>query len=114
MNRNALEAAGVNVEDILERVLGNEALLERLLDMYANDGSVASLESALDAGDVTAARAAAHALKGVSANLSMGRLAELATATLELLHAGDLAGARELFDQVQAAHEAVLRAIAGA
>lgn len=112
MDRAALAAAGVDVEEALGRVLGNETLLERLLGIYASDGSVAELGRALDAGDVTAARAAAHALKGVSANLSMGGLTGLATATLDRLHAGDLPAARELFEQVRTAHEDVLRAIA--
>ena len=113
MRREALEAAGVDVGDALARVLGNEALLERLLGIYAQDGSVASLGDALESGDVTAARAAAHALKGVSANLSMRRLTELSASVLDRLHAGDLDGARELMSQVREAHEAVLAAIAG-
>lgn len=112
MRREELEAAGVDVEDALARVLGNEALLEQLLQVYARDASVADLARAVEAGDAQGARAAAHALKGVAANLSMTALSDLAARMLELLHAGDLAGARSLMEQVRAAHERVLAAIA--
>lgn len=112
MRREELEAAGVDVEDALARVLGNEALLEQLLQVYARDTSVTELARAVEAGDVKGARAAAHALKGVAANLSMTALSDLAARMLELLHAGDLAGARGLMEQVRAAHGRVLAAIA--
>ena len=112
MRREELEAAGIDVEDALARVLGNEALLEQLLQIYARDASVTDLARAVEADDVEGARAAAHALKGVAANLSMTALSDLAARMLELLHAGDLAGARGLMEQVRAAHGRVLAAIA--
>lgn len=110
MRYHALAAAGMDVDETLGRVLGNERLLERLLTVYREDTSCADLARALDAGDVDAARAAAHALKGVSLNLAVAPLAEGATQMLALLHAGDLAQARSLLPAIERAQEAFLRA----
>ena len=100
MKREELEAAGVDVEDGLGRVLGNEQLYERLLGIFAQDTSYDEL-----------ARAAAHTLKGAAANLSMKTLAELAMGVLTALRAGDRAEAERLMPALADARDAVLRAI---
>ena len=114
MRREALAAAGMDVDDALDRLLGNGELLGRLLAIFAADDSCERLDAALGEKDVEAARAAAHALKGMCANLSMTRLAALAARMLELLHAGELDAARELMAEVREARSSLLAAIAGA
>lgn len=78
---------------------------------YPDGLSGDELAAALDAGDVAAARRAAHALRGVSVNLSLAPLADAAARMLELLHAGDVAGARALMGEVRAARERAVAAI---
>ena len=111
MKREELEAAGVDVEDGLGRVLGNEQLYERLLGIFAQDTSYDELARAMERGDDDAARAAAHTLKGAAANLSMKTRAELAMGVLTALRAGDRAEAERLMPALADARAAVLRAI---
>ena len=112
LNAAALAQAGVNVDDALARVMGNEQLLARLLSLYAADDKPARIIGALDDGDVEAAREEAHALKGTAGNLSIEPVFALATRINDLLRAGDAAGARTLADELACAHRAVCAAIA--
>lgn len=100
-------AAGMDVDGALERLLGNESLLDQLLDVFMSDRSFEKLERALDEGDIEGAAAAAHALKGVTANLSMTRLQDVATRMLGDLRAGDLAAAQALEGELADAYRAI-------
>ncbi len=111
MDRSACEAAGIDVDEVLGRVLGREDVVDRLFAAYLRDGSVAALGRALADGDVDAAERAAHALKGVAANLAMGALREMAVETLALVRAGDLDGASALYPALLDAHRRVVAAI---
>ena len=111
MDRAACEAAGIDVDEVLGRVLGREDVVERLFAAYLHDDSVAKLGDALETGDLNAAERAAHALKGVSSNLAMRTLSQMAVETLALVRAGDVEGARELYPTLLAAHRRVIAAI---
>lgn len=106
-----LEEGGVNVNDALERFMGSEALLERFLKRFLQDENLAALQTALDAEQEETAIQAAHALKGVSGNLSLTVLYDRVTAQLAQLRAGDLAGARQAMDGVREAAETAAKAI---
>lgn len=107
MDRASLMAAGMDVDGALERLLGNESLLDQLLDVFMSDQSFEKLERALDGGDVEGAAAAAHTLKGVAANLSMTRLQDVATRMLGDLRDGDLAAAQALRGELGDAYRAI-------
>ena len=111
--RQALEAGGVDVGQALERMMGSEALLERLLGKFLEDESFPALRAALAAGDGAGAAAAAHALKGVCGNLSMTALFSLFTAQVDTLRRGDLAEADRLMADIAPAMAAVTAAIRG-
>ena len=111
--RAALEAAGIDVAQALERMMGSEALLERLLGKFREDRNLQALCGALKAGDLETAVTAAHTLKGVCGNLSMTALHGLLTRQVEALRRGDLDGARELMAAIEPAAADVLGAIGG-
>ena len=111
--RQTLEAGGVDVDQALERMMGSEALLERLLGKFLEDRNFPALRAALAAGDGAAATAAAHALKGVCGNLSMTALFALFTAQVDALRRGDLAEADRLMEDIAPALDAVTAAIRG-
>ena len=111
--RAALEAAGIDVGEALERMMGSEALLERLLGRFLEDGSFSALDAALERGDREGAVAAAHTLKGVCGNLSMTALFGLFTSQVAALREGDLAGAGRLMEEIGPAYSAVTAAIRG-
>ena len=66
-----LRAFGADVDDGLKRCMNNEAFYLRLVNMALDDPGVAHLQEAAEASDRKAAFEAAHALKGMLANLSL-------------------------------------------
>ena len=82
-----LRAFGADVDDGLKRCMNNEAFYLRLVNMALDDPGVAHLQEAAEDGDRKAAFEAAHALKGMLANLSLSPLAEPAAELTELLRA---------------------------
>ena len=109
--RTRLEEAGIDVGEALERMLGSEALLERLLGKFPADPNFAALCEALAEGDAQRAVAAAHTLKGVCANLSMTGLHSLFTRQVEALRGGDMSAAAQLMEQIAPAMATVTAAI---
>ena len=114
LERNSrLESGGIDVAQALERVMGNEALLERLLGRFLDDPQYPALCAALERGDPEQAAAAAHTLKGMCGNLSMTELFQLFTAQVEVLRGGDLMAGRALMAQIAPAYERVAAAVRG-
>ena len=109
--RSQLEAAGIDVASALERMMGSEALLERLLGKFLDDPQYPALRAALEAGDMERAVSAAHTLKGVCGNLSMTGLYGLFTRQVDALRAGDLPLARGIMAEIAPAYERVMAAI---
>lgn len=112
MDNEKLKAAGIDVDDALARLMGSQALLERLLGKFTADQNMARLEDAAASGDAASGFEAAHALKGVCGNLSMTRLFELTSRQCDLFRSGDAVSAFALVGDVRAAYDAALAAIA--
>ena len=111
----ALTGAGIQVDEALERLMGSEALLERLLGKFLEDRNLAELTAALAEDRREDAFRAAHTLKGVCGNLSMTRLEALVSQMVELLRGeGELAAAQALLPEVTEACREVREAISGA
>ena len=68
------EVIYIDINGGLQRMMNNNKLYTKLLDKFKNDPSMASIESAMAEGNMENARAAAHSLKGISANLSLTEL----------------------------------------
>ena len=109
--RDQLEAAGIDIESALERMMGSEALLERMMGKFLDDPQYPALRAALEAGDMERAVSAAHTLKGVCGNLSMTGLYGLFTRQVDALRAGDLPLARGIMAEIAPAYERVMAAI---
>jgi HPt (histidine-containing phosphotransfer) domain-containing protein len=65
------ETVYVNYEEGVKRVLNNGKLYIKLLAKFKAETNLDDLGAALAAGDMEKARAAAHTIKGVAANLSL-------------------------------------------
>ena len=109
--KQALGAAGIDVEAALARMMGSEALLARLLKKFLDDDNCEKLHSAIAAGDREAALAASHTLKGVCGNLSMTALFDLLTHQVTAFRADDWEGAVALLEQIDQAYARVTAAI---
>ena len=94
--RAQLEAAGVDVGQALARMMGSEALLERLLGKFLEEPNYAALCAA-----------------GACGNLSMTALYGLFTRQVDALRAGELAEAERLMEEIAPAYAAVTAAIRG-
>ncbi len=106
-----LTAAGVDVEAAVSRLMGNEALLERLLRKFAADANFAALKAAVKDGNREQALAASHTLKGMTGNLSMTVLFDLFSRQVEAIRGGDWERAVSLMDEITPARERVLSLI---
>ena len=111
--KEALAAAGINLEEVLERLMGSDTLLERLLGKFAADGNYRRLEEAMAARDLEEAIAASHTLKGMCGNLSMEGLYALFTRQVDALRRGDWAAAQALMEEITPAYSRVVQAIGG-
>ena len=83
----ALQDFGANTKEGLTRCLNNEQFYFRMIGLVLKDTSVEKLEKALTEQDLTAAFEAAHALKGVMANLALTPIVKPASEVTELLRA---------------------------
>ena len=76
---------GANVDEAMERCLNNEAFYLRLADKALQDPNFDRLKDAIGAGDLDKAFEAAHALKGVMANLALTPILDPVRGITELL-----------------------------
>ena len=106
-----LSEAGIDVKDVLERFMGNEALLERMLKKFTESNVHETLEEAVKSRDAEAALAASHTLKGMTSNLSMSELARLFTRQVELFRSGDAEAAYGLLEDITAEYQRMVRKI---
>lgn len=76
---------GADVEGTLHRFMGNGALYFKFLNKLKDDTNFASLKENLEQENYEEAFKAAHTLKGVTANLGLTPLCEIASAMTELM-----------------------------
>ena len=108
MTLDDLVAYGANVEEGLARCMGMEAFYLNLVETAKGEKGFETLEAALKAGDLDGAFAAAHALKGVFANLSITPLYEPVSELTELLRAKTEMDYTELLTRVLAERDRFL------
>ena len=102
-----LNAFGANTAEGLSRCFGNETFYLRLVAMIPAEGNFDKLQSAVEAGDLTEAFEAAHALKGVVGNLSLTPLYDKICEITELLRAKIATDYAPLLGEVMAMRDAL-------
>ena len=80
-----LKEYGANVDEGLQRCMGNEDFYLKMVNLMLADNSIDKLKDAIAANNLDAAFEAAHALKGVASNLSLTPISEPAIEITELL-----------------------------
>lgn len=109
--KRQLTDAGILVDEVLERFMGNEKLLVRMLGKFTADENFAQLTEAVESRDTDKALRASHTLKGMCANLSIAGLAALFTEQVELLRAGREQEAFDMMPRISHAYEQTVQAI---
>ncbi len=102
-----LEAAGIETKLTIERFSGNADLYEQFLQRFPSDDTFGKIGPAFDNGDFDEALAAAHTLKGVSANLGMTRLYKACSDTVALIRAKDPEGAKKSYPEIKNAYDEI-------
>jgi two-component system sensor histidine kinase/response regulator len=108
---------GVDVDAGLSRVVGNKDLYRSLMGMFIETGLAfrEKISAALAGGDPKAAEREAHSIKGASANLGMGQLAEQAGVLEAMLkEAPNDPDIAEVFDRVDKEIQAMVSALQSA
>ena len=96
----ALKEYGANIDEGLSRCMGNEALYLRLTATIPNDVNFNKLCENIEAGDLGNAFENAHALKGVTGNLSLTPLYNPLVQITELLRAREDTDYTELMNEI--------------
>ena len=109
--RRALESAGTDVDDLMDRLMGNMNLISKFCKRFPEDISYGKMLEGIKNGDVDMAFQGAHSLKGVSANLSMKTLVAKLIPVVEKLRAGQLDGVEELLEPVELEYQKVVETI---
>ena len=102
---------GADVEEALTRCYGNEEFYLKLVGMMLNEASFANLDKALSENNLNAAFEAAHALKGVCANLALTPLLEPVKEITELLRARTETDYSALNDRIKEEKEKLVKLI---
>ena len=95
-----LKEYGANIEEGLERCMGNEEFYLKMVNMMIADNSIDKLKDAIADNNLDTAFEAAHALKGVAANLSLTPLTEPAVEICELLRSRTEMDYSELLEKI--------------
>lgn len=91
----SLRLFGANVDEGLQRCMNNEPFYLRMVRLACADGNFEKLSRAVEQNDLTAGFEAAHALKGVLANLALTPILKSVSELTELLRAGTPGDYRE-------------------
>ena len=97
---DALKEYGANVDEGLGRCMGNEALYLKLIPTIPAEPNFEALKTSIANGDLDKAFEAAHALKGVTGNLSLTPLYDPLIQITELLRGRTDTDYTELLSQI--------------
>lgn len=107
-----LKDLGVDVDDGLDRVMGDSSLYEMMLGMFIDSVNGNPVQPPdFDGGDLTELTERVHMLKGVTGNLAMTPLFTRYTEVLGLLRAGQAGEAKSGYLQIMPVQEAIVDCI---
>lgn len=100
MNTCELVLAGVDVQDMMARLVNNEKLARMIVGKFLQDPTYEKLCQAVAQEDWTQAEFHCHTLKGVCGNLSLKELFQLLQKQLCLFRTGQPRQAAEMMPQI--------------
>ncbi len=104
MNETELILAGIDMDDLMKRLMGNQALVRILVKKFLEDKNHETLLAALSADNLTAAEHACHTLKGMCGNMSLRHLFDLYMTQLTHFRQGRPDDARAMMEEIDAAY----------
>lgn len=109
--RTVLTEAGINVDTALKRFWDDEEMYFEFLNSFVEDTLMSRLKQAVQNGSVDDAFEAAHALKGLCANLSIDSMSKMIVPMVEILRGRSMEGIPEDFKGLSQTYENVCAAI---
>lgn len=109
--REKLEGVGIDVNDLMDRLMGNMTLISRFFKRFPDDASYERMVAGIEKGDVEEAFRGAHSLKGVCANLSMKRFLTVLNPLVDKLREGQLDGVQVMLSSVDEEYRKVVTMI---
>ncbi|MCR5343779.1 MAG: Hpt domain-containing protein [Butyrivibrio sp.] len=103
--KKELIAWGVNWDDVKDRFMGNEDLVERFMIKFLKDKSFSDLTYGMEKKDAKEAFAGCHSLKGVTGNLALDAMKEDVLELTEILRKGSLEGAEERYQRIKKSYD---------
>jgi len=107
MAHEQLVAMGVDVDALIERLMGKEELVPVFMKMFVEDKNFLSLGEAIADGSNENAFIASHTLKGMCANLSLTVLYRLFSEQVEFFRSGQWEGAVAMMPEITAEYTRV-------
>lgn len=98
---DTLEDMGAEVEETLERLMGDEKMYVEYLQKFPANENIINLRKAVDAGDCENALREVHTLKGVALNLGLLPLMDVCMDMLLDFRAGNNEDALGQMDEVE-------------
>ena len=109
--RSKLENVGVDVEDLMKRLMGNMMLISRFYKRFPEDKNYDMIVKYLSEDMCEEAFKAAHTLKGVCANLSMTKLVAIVSEMVEYLREGDLEDGKKILPKLSEEYETIVTVV---
>ena len=106
-----LRTLGVDVDDGLKRLMGNEKLYKRLLGSFVKMIRTQAVDPDFDENEYTEAIEKAHSIKGTAGNLSLTPIYEAYTEILNLLRTDKPAEAKAVLAKVLPVQEEIISCI---
>lgn len=99
--KEKLLSLDVDLDETLERFVGNENLFFKCLNRFLDDTNYHQLLAAIDINDAKVAFEAAHALKGVAANLGFVNLYHEVSVITDVFRAGSMEYDKDNFERIK-------------
>ncbi|MBQ4529911.1 MAG: Hpt domain-containing protein [Lachnospiraceae bacterium] len=103
-----LQSAGVDLEIVIGRFMGNEEMYIKFLKRFMEDENFQNMQKHYKQGNVEEAFKASHTLKGLTANLGLDGIMVSVAVITEKLRAGIVEGIDELMEQAGKEYEMVV------
>ena len=95
-----LKELGVNVDEGINRLMGNASLYEKMLGTFVNMMDKSTVDPDFDGDNYGDVIETTHAIKGAAGNLSITPVYDAYTEIVDLLRAGQPEQAREVLKKV--------------
>lgn len=100
-----LAVLGADVDDVVARFRGNEAICEKIIRKFPADESFAKAVVAMNEGDHEQAQKMIHTLKGVSSNLGLTPIYNITVDMMDKFRAGTPEEAYARMDELKTQQE---------